>query len=105
MLNNLKSLKTLVPDQRFLAHSRHLILSTAKPTPSIPFFTRALYLAGAFSLALLLVYITAGPPAGGPAPILTEVKEKNPEFNIELANAKYFKEVAPNVYVVVMEDK
>ena len=55
-------------------------------------------------LAALVIYVAAifsNPPAGGR---LVE-QTPPPDFNIELRKAKYFREVAPNVYIVVLENQ
>lgn len=102
MFNKLKSLKNLAPDPEFLRRSRQTILLSPGISPPARFHP-SWYFAAALGLAAVFLYIATS--AGGSSAKIMVQKENSPDFNIELRNARYYKEIAPNVYVVVLEGK
>lgn len=111
LFKNLKSLKKLAPDQEFLNRSRRTILAIEKPASSSRFYAfqlkhrlrESLIFTVALGLASLMLYVATTGLNNTGQPALTQ--ESKPDLNIQLIKAKYYKEIAPNVYVVVLDDE
>ncbi|MFH1759351.1 MAG: hypothetical protein ABH822_02210 [Patescibacteria group bacterium] len=98
----LKQLKHLKPDQEFLQYSRQEILNTSKPPRSIFLLKNSLNFAVAVGLAALLMFVVTDGLNKSAQP--SSLVENKPDFSIKLEEARYFKEIAPDVYVVVLND-
>ena len=111
LFKNLKSLKKLAPAQEFLDKSRRTILAIEKPASSSRFYAfqlkhrlrESLIFAVALGLASLMVYVATSGLNNSSQTTLTQ--ESKPDLNIQLEKARYYKEIAPNVYVVVLDDE
>lgn len=112
LFEQLKTLKNIGPDARFTAQSRQTILNTPGRGSVNRFyysrikqqFYEGLSFAMAVGLAALLVYLSVS-FINQTAPAKLVKREPAPDFNISLENARYYKEVAPNVYIVVLGNK
>lgn len=110
LLNSLKQLKNLSPHLDFLKSSREIVLATPKPPKGYSFYFSAikenlqqtLNFGAAIGLAAALLYVASTGINSRPSAV---TQKNNQDFNIHLNKARYYKEIAPNVYVVVLEDE
>jgi hypothetical protein len=112
LLEQLKALKETAPDARFTARSRQTILSAPNRSSVNRFYfyqaRRRLFEGLSFSIAVglaaLLIYLSISFINQNTQTKLAE-NEPRPDFNISLEKAEYYKEIAPNIYVVVLGNK
>jgi hypothetical protein len=110
LIKNLERLKKIEPGPEFLHHSKTQILTTHHNNSSTNFrlsqfknrFIESASFAAALGLASLLFYLTTNGLSGSSSAVITQ--QDKPTFDIHLRDAKYYKEVAPNVYVVVLNE-
>lgn len=115
LIKQLKELKSVSADAEFVGRCRQNILETPNHNSTNQFYYRQVkqHFIDGFSFALavgltaLLLYISYLSIGFINQNNKTQIAEvtPNPDFNISLEEARYFKEVAPDVYIVVLEDK
>jgi len=101
-----QKIKAIKPDSGFLHKSRQEILITPKAKPDHTFYLNhfktslheSLNFAAALTLTSLLIYVAFTGVIG----YSPKLAKEDPSFNIELRDAKYYREIAPDVYVVVL---
>lgn len=113
LLEQLKSIKKIRPDSDYSKISRQIILNTSQTPLNQGFylnklklqFFQSLNFSAALGLVAVLIYILG--VSLNPSSTTLAQKNQKPtpqDFNIHLENARYYKEIAPNVFVVVLED-
>lgn len=109
LIEKLKSLKNMRPDPEYAQKSRHIILSSGKNSSPRRFYLfmikrrlqESLNFGLIVGLTALLLYMAAN---SLPTPSGAVANENQQNIDIHLNKAQYYKEIAPNVFVVVMED-
>lgn len=110
LFEQLNSIKNLEPDKKFAGNLRQTLLSLPKSSSNFYYsqtkqrFQESLSFALAVGLTAILIYTAVSALNNKEQPLIAE-KEPAPEFDIHLSKAQYYKEIAPNVYIVVLEDK
>jgi uncharacterized Fe-S cluster-containing radical SAM superfamily protein len=110
LFKNLEDLRGINPDPDFLHRSKTEILATYQTHSSTSFrisqfknrLVEGLSFAAALGLTSLLLYLTISGLSGSSSTVITQ--QDKTQFDIQLRDAKYYKEVAPNVYVVVLNE-
>ena len=110
LFKNLEDLKRINPDPDFLHRSKTEILAIHQTHSSTSFrisqfknrLVEGLSFAAALGLTSLLLYLTISGLSGSSSTVITQ--QDKTQFDIQLRDAKYYKEVAPNVYVVVLNE-
>jgi len=115
LFKQLKELKSITPDAEFSSRCRQEILNTPSRNSTNQFYyqqvKRRIFEGFAFTLAVgltaLLIYLAYLSVDFMSQNGKTRVAEREPapDLNISLENARYFKEVAPDVYIVVLGDR
>lgn len=119
LFNKIKSLKQIRPEADFALSSRRIILSTAKkPHYQILFrkqLQQTLTLSAAMGMAVILLIIVgriSSLPLEGLSPELISslnnkdltLEQENLSFNIQLAEAKYYKESTNQITMALNND-
>ena len=110
LFKNLENLKRINPNPDFLHRSKTEILATHQTHSSASFhllqfknrLVESVSFAAALGLTSLLIYLTMSGLSGSSSTVITQ--QDKAQFDIHLRDAKYYKEVAPNVYVVVLNE-
>ena len=110
LFEQLKSIRNIEPGKEFAGNLRQTLLNLPKSSGNFYYIQtkhrlqESLSFALAIGLTVILIYTAVSALNNKEQPIIAN-KEPAPEFDIHLSKASYYKEIAPNVYIVVLEDK
>lgn len=109
LIKILKAMRQITPDARFVQQCRYNVLNAAQLTANNRgrkvklFLKQSLSFALGIGLAAVFIYFIASSFQVNSQSAVTQ-RQPSPKLDIRLEKARYYKEIAPNVYIVVLED-